>query len=81
MNKEELKELIETGHEIEFTYNDKKYSITQSKINGKHVLFFCEFYKETTEVSTFEELCEVKRENVKVIDMVTSITMDDIWVY
>ena len=81
MNNEELQKLIETGHEIEFTYNNKKYSVTQDKINGKHVLSFCEFYKETTEVSTFEELCEVQRENVKVIDMISSITMDDIWVY
>ena len=60
MNKYESNDLVETGHEIGFTYKNKKYSITQDKINGKPILSFCEFYKETTEVSTFEELCEVK---------------------
>ncbi len=81
MTREELKKIIEEGHEIEFEYNEKKYSITYGEIKGKEVISFCEFYKETTEVSTFEELCEVQRDGVRVIDMITSITMDDIWVY
>ena len=81
MNRDELKELIETGHELEFTYNKKKYSITQGKIKGKHMISFCEFYKKTTEFNTFNELCEVTREGITVLDMLNSITMDDIWVY
>ncbi|MBR1454846.1 MAG: hypothetical protein IJ593_09445 [Lachnospiraceae bacterium] len=81
MSKEELKELINTGHEIEFTYNGKKYSITQGKINGKHVISFCEFYKETTEVDSFSELCDVTRDGITVLTMIMSITMDNIWVY
>lgn len=81
MSKEELKDLIEHGHELEFNYNKKQYSICQGELNGKEVISFCEFDKETTEVDTFDELCEVQRDGVKVIDMITSITMDDIWIY
>lgn len=81
MNKEELKELVESGHEIEFLFNSKKYSITYGLLKGKHIISFCEFYKETTEVETFDELCDVEREGVKVIDMITSITMNEIWIY
>lgn len=81
MNKDELKELIDLGHELEFNYNKKRYSICQGKLNGKHVISFCEYDKETTEVDTFDELCEVQRDGVKVIDMIISITMEDIWIY
>lgn len=81
MSNEELKDLIEHGHEIEFNYNKKRYSITQGILNGKDVISFCEFDKETTEVDTYGQLCEVQRDGVKVIDMITSITMDGIWIY
>ena len=33
MRKKELKQLIEEGHEIEFEYKNKKYSITYGEIN------------------------------------------------
>ena len=80
MSREELKEWIENGHEIEFDYNNKKYSISQGKLNGKHVISFCEFYKETTEVETFDELCKVERDGKTVIEMITSITENDLWI-
>ena len=49
--------------------------------NGKEVISFCVFYKETTEVDTFEKLCEVKRYGKTVIEMVNSITEKDMWIY
>ena len=80
MTKEELKELIETGREIEFTYNKKRQSITYSNENVKDISF-CEFYKETTDVSSVDELCNVKRDDKTVLEMLESITDKDISVY
>lgn len=81
MSRDELKKLVDEGHEIEFDYNGKKYSITYGELNGKEVISFCEFYKETTEVDTFEKLCEVKRDGKTVIEMMNSITEKDMWIY
>ncbi len=54
MRKEELKELIELGHEIEFKYKGKKYSITYYNDKRKNYISFCEFYKEPIDVSNVE---------------------------
>ena len=81
MTKELLAEYIEHGREIEFQYNGKMYSITYGIINGKEVTSFCEFYKETTEVETFDQLLEVSRDGVTVLKMWESLTGDDIWIY
>lgn len=46
MNKEQLKEYIECGNEIEFKYNNKMYSITYGTFNNERLISFYEFYKE-----------------------------------
>ena len=81
MTKQELFNYIEQGREIEFVYQNKKYSITYGVINGKEVISFCEFYQETTEVETAEELINVTRDSVSVLQMIESITEEDIWIY
>lgn len=81
MTKQELFNYIEQGREIEFVYQNKKYSITYGVINGKEVISFCEFYQETTEVETAEELINVTRDSVSVLQMLESITEEDIWIY
>lgn len=81
MSKDYLQELIETGREIEFDYRGKRYSITYMLIDDKEYISFCEFYKETTEVTTYDELCQVERNGVSVIKMWESITEDDVWVF
>lgn len=81
MTKDLLKEYIDCGREIEFKYNDKMYSITYGVIDNKEVISFCEFYKETTEVITFDELIEVSREGVTVLQMWESLTEEDVWIY
>ena len=81
MTREELKDLIECGDEIEFNYSGKRFSITYYERNGHRVISFCKFCKEITDVDTFEDLCEVKRYGVKVIDMFESISDDDIDIY
>lgn len=81
MTKDLLKEYVDCGREIEFKYNDKMYSITYGIIDEEEVISFCEFYKETTEVKTFEELIKVSRDGVTVLQMWESLTVEDIWIY
>lgn len=81
MTKDLLQEYVDCGREIEFKYNDKMYSITYGIIDEKEVISFCEFYKETTEIETFEELLEVSREGVTVLQMWESLTEEDVWIY
>ncbi len=77
MTKEKLKEFIDMYLEIEFKYKKKWYSITYYYDNRKDYISFCEFYKEPTEVSSFEELLEIKRNGVTVWEMISSIDDTD----
>lgn len=81
MNLDQLREYVSEGREIEFKFNGKKYSITYGVIGGKDVISFCEFYQETTEVETVDELIKVERDGVAVLHMLESITEEDIWIY
>lgn len=81
MKKEQLKEYVANGREIEFEYKGKEYSITYGVIDGQEVISFCEFYKETTEVQTYEELLKVSRDGVTVAEMWESLKENDIWLY
>ncbi|MBF1013087.1 MAG: hypothetical protein HXK83_08600 [Lachnospiraceae bacterium] len=81
MTKKLLIEYVDSGREIEFLYKGKKYSITYGRIDGKDVISFCEFYKETTEVETAEELLSVERDGISVLSMLQSLKEKDIWIY
>ena len=81
MTKELLKDYIDCGREIEFKYNEKMYSITYSPADQEDFISFCEFYKEPTNVKTFEELLEVSRDGVTVLQMWESLTEEDVWIY
>ena len=81
MNLDQLREYVSEGREIEFKFNGKKYSITYGVIDCKNVISFCEFYQETTEVETVDELIKVERDGVTVLHMLESITEEDIWIY
>ena len=50
-------------------------------IQKKNYISFCEFYKDSTEVSTFEELCNVKRYNTTVQEMILSIDDNNISIF
>ena len=81
MNLDQLREYVSEGREIEFKFNGKKYSITYGVIDDKDVISFCEFYQETTEVESVNELIKVERDGVTVLHMLESITEEDIWIY
>ncbi len=81
MNLDQLREYVSEGREIKFKFNGKKYSITYGVIDDKDVISFCEFYQETTEVETVDELLKVERDGVTVLHMLESITEEDTWIY
>lgn len=81
MRIDDLRQYINTGREIEFTYNKKNYSITYYNDNRKDYISFCEFYKETSDVSNIDELLKVTRDDVTVKEMIESLSDDDYSVY
>ena len=81
MSKDELLDYISCGREVEFNFKGKMYSITYGKLNGKRVISFCEFHKETTEVESATDIFDVTRDGVTVLQMLESLTEDDIWIY
>ena len=76
-----LRDCVEHGREIEFDYDGKRYSITYGIIDGREVISFCEFYKETTEVITFDELLNISRDGVTLRDMWGKLTENDVWIF
>ena len=81
MKKDYLIKLIEEGHEIEFEYNGKKYSICYGVIDNEEVISFCEFYKESKEVKTVEELLALNYNDFVLKDILDSIDEDKVWVF
>ena len=84
MTFEQLENYISIRHEIEFTYRGKKYSITYSYPDDEDdaLISFCEFYKDTTEVTTASDLWNnVYRDGVSVGEMLSSIKQDDIYIF
>ena len=81
----QLQEYIDIGNEIEFTFNDKQYSITYwypDDNEDNRWISFCEFYKETTEVKTAEELWnDVSRDGVTVGQMLSAIDETQVYIF
>ena len=73
MTKEQLFEWVDTGRELEFNYKGKDYSITYFRRNRKICISFCEFYKETLDVATVDELWNSTYKGIKLSDMLSSI--------
>ena len=85
MTFDQLQEYIDIGNEIEFTFNDKQYSITYwypDDNEDNRWISFCEFYKETTEVKTAEELWNnVSRDGVTVGQMLSAIDETQVYIF
>lgn len=76
-----LKKWVRTGRELEFNYKRKDYSITYFRKIRKICISFCEFYKETLDVVTVDELWNSTYKGIKLSDMLSSIPEDDVYVY
>ena len=85
MTFDQLQEYIDIGNEIEFTFNDKQYSITYwypDDNEDNRWISFCEFYKETTEVKTAEELWNnVSRDGVTIGQMLSAIDETQVYIF
>ena len=81
MTKEQLFEWVDTGRELEFNYKEKDYSITYFRKNRKICISFCEFYKETLDVATVDELWNSTYKGIKLSDMLSSIPEDEVDVF
>ena len=76
-----FREYIDTGREIEFTYDKKEYSITYYNDNRVNYISFCEFYKDPIDVSSFDDLLEQKYNGILIKDMIESLSDDDYSVF
>lgn len=83
MTKKELTELIDTGREIEFKYKGKDYSITYPDEDSKILcnISFCEANKDTFDCNTLDELWNGIYHNMKISDILLSLTEEDVWIY
>ena len=85
MTFEQLEYYISVGHEIEYTYHGKEYSITYwcpDENEDNALISFCEFFKETTEVKTALELWNnVSGDGITVGEMLSGIKQEDIYVF
>lgn len=81
MNKNVLKEWIETGREIEFTCKGNDYSITYYNDNRKDYISFCKAYDETLDVSDVDTLWNSTYKGMKFSDLWASVRYDDITLY
>ena len=81
MTLDKLRDYIECGNEIEFKYNGKECSRTYGIFDGKEMISFCEFYQETTEVDTIEDLLKVSRDGTTLLQMWQSLSENDVWIY
>lgn len=52
INYNELKNLLNTGYDIEFSYKGKEYSIVKTK---NDLISFCEFYCEPSEFTSVDD--------------------------
>lgn len=81
MSKDELIELVNSGREIEFVFDKKRFSITYGTIDNRELISFCEFYRPSTQVYSVDELLKVERYGVTVETMMASIDKNDIWIF
>ena len=77
MTREELWKYTEEGHEIEWEYQGKWYSIVYGRDENKQRYFYvCEFYQEPVEVYTFDEMINIQFNGVTVMEMWESLSDD-----
>ena len=81
MTKEIFNELIATGREIELDYKGKKYSIIYFKENNEKIISFCEYYKDTLDVRSADELWNSTYNNISIEEMLSSLSEDEYSVF
>lgn len=79
MTREQFKEWMEMGLEIEFESNGINYSISQlTDAEGKAYLSFCEYYQETLDAYDAEKLWDSTYKGKKVSDILSVVPENEI---
>ncbi len=78
MDINKFKELLLTGFDIEFDYDDAFYSITTSKVKGKIIFSVANNKKWWLEFNAIDEVYNCLINNKKLIDIIESIPEEEI---
>jgi hypothetical protein len=82
MTKEQLIKWIDTGRELEFSYNGKNYSITYYGDGRKDYISFCEFDDALTlDVDSADALWDSSYKGMKLSDTLPKVKCEDISVF
>ena len=81
MTLHELTDYIQCGREIEFEYNDKKYSITYGERNNVEFISFCEFYKNSLDVRSPKELWNAEYNGIPIRKILENMSNASIWIF
>ncbi len=73
-----FKELLLSGFDVEFDYDDAFYSITTSKVKGKIIFSVANNKKWWLEFNTIDEVYNCLINNKKLIDIIESIPEEEI---
>ena len=72
-----LKELLDEGHEFEFDYKGKRYSLTWSDVEDDMIVF-CEFYKDDIASKNIDEILNATYNGMKVSDIIEDLDEEEI---
>ncbi len=81
MTKGRLAKYVSQGDEIEFVYKGKNYSITYATTDGVDCISFCEFYSDTLDVPDVDTLWDSEYHGMAVSEIISSLTIYDMWIY
>lgn len=81
MNLKELTEYIKIGNEIEIEKDGKKYSITYYSDDRKDYISFCEFYQDTLDVASAQQLWESTYHGFKIADFLSGLKPENIYIF
>ena len=81
MTEKQLSNYVATGNEIEFTYNDKRHSITYySDDTHEKIISFCEFYQEPSDYFSYEDFKNnAKIDGISVVEILEDIDDADVF--
>ena len=81
MTEKQLYNYVQTGNEIEFNFNNNRYSITYySDETHNKIISFCEFYKEPKDFYTYEDFKNnAKIDGKSVVEILYDIDDADIF--
>ena len=81
MKRKEIEELIQTGREIEFSYKNKRYSITYCCDKRSNYISYWEINTEPKDVSSVEELLALTIDGLTLEQVLNNIPNDDIDIF